>query len=35
VRDDGGPGVFKRLTARDVVEIVVAVDQVPDRLRRG
>ncbi len=32
VRDDRGAGVLERLAARDVVEVVVAVDQVLDRL---
>ena len=32
VRDDRGAGVLERLAAGDVVEVVVAVDQVLDRL---
>ena len=32
VRDDARAGVLERLAARDVVEVVVAVDQVLDRL---
>ena len=34
MRDDGGPRLLERLAARDVIEMVVAVDQVLDRLRR-
>ena len=34
VRDDGGAGVLERLAAGDVVVVMVAVDQVLDRLFR-
>src|SRR5262245_15507689 len=34
VRDDGGAGVLERLAAGDVIEVVVAVDQVADRRLR-
>jgi hypothetical protein len=34
VGDDDGAGVLERLASGDVVEVVVAVDQVLDRLGR-
>ena len=34
VRDDRGARILERLAARDVVEVLVAVDQVLDRLAR-
>ena len=34
VRDERGTGILERLAASDVVEVVVAIDHVPDRLVR-
>jgi hypothetical protein len=34
MRNDGGPRILERLATCDVIEMVVAIDQVLDRLRR-